>query len=789
MIASEENNDSLYPMYFGVSCAFFALRMLSVADRKDDKWSELHDKMLQGSAQLLGLLVWRVQREGANGEKCKLSQKLDAAEREIEELKKLRHEDAKANEKVVGIFAAQEQSWFTERKKLRQQIGALINELRVLEKKKDESISELNEKLKDMELLARSKDRVLEEDEQKRKELEEKITNAEKIVEELRENAKHEAQEHSNEIRKHKTAFIELVSNQRQLEAELGRAHRQVEATKQELDLLLEQKEESVLFAQKLSVEIVKMRKDLDQKDKILSAMLRKSKSDTAEKQMLLKEVKFSKAKRKQAELETERWRAASQSRHERHSLRSMFVSQANSRLAASSGARGKTSSSPTVECDHLELKKDPDAFSPLSDYLSTEVNEEQADGKRLEGWVRLEAEKYANVIEKRHHLELEAFAEQMRLKDEKLEGYHWRLLSMEIESKRLQSHVEGLNHETSQLRHDNMKLEALLFEREEELHSLKEQFVSQLKSFSCHNTILTSSLHDPALTHDAIWSKDKSVKRRPKEKEKETETGSVEMAQGKGTDMEEKTPSSKESKNVKLVQSPEKEMDEENDAATDNPIQEKRVSLVEVDTVEKVASSSQSLRNTNNSPWRMNLHALGVSYKLKRLKQQLLMLERFTGKSGEDTSNDDGMKGLLLLISLLNKQVGRYQSLQGKIDDICKRLHETGPEISPEDSSTAKRRGDTKTLEHFLEETFQLQRYIVSTGQKLMEVQSKIASGFVEFTEELDKSACFDKKRFADSLRTLFQEVQRGLEVRIARIIGDLGGTLACEGMIHLGR
>lgn len=784
LIASEEKSDSLYPMYFGVSCAFFALRMLSVGDRKDDKWSELHDKMLQGSAQLLGLLVWRVQREGANGEKCKLSQKLDAAEREIEELKKLRHEDAKANEKVVGIFAAQEQSWFTERKMLRQQIGVLINELRVLEKKKDESISELNEKLKDMELLVRSKDRVLEEDEQKRKELEEKITIAEKIVEESRENAKQEAQEHSNEIRKHKTAFIELVSNQRQLEAELGRAHRQVEATKQELDLVLERKEESVLFAQKLSVEIVKMRKDLDQKEKILSAMLRKSKSDTSEKQMLLKEVKFSKAKRKQAELETERWKAASQSRHERHSLRSIFVSQANLRLAASSGARGKTTTSPTVECEHLELKKDPDVFSPLSDYYSAEGTEEQADGKRLEGWVRLEAEKYATVIEKRHHLELEAFAEQMRLKDEKLEGYHWRLLSREIESKRLQSHLEGLNHEMSQLRHDNMKLEALLFEREEELHSLKEQFVSQLKSFSCQNTILTSSLHDPALTHDVIWSKDKTVKRRPKEKEKETETSSMEMVRGKGTDKEE------ESENVKLVQSPEKQIDGEKDAAIDSPNQQEKVSLVEVDTVEKVASSSQSLSNTNNSPWRVDLHALGVSYKLKRLKQQLLMLERFTGNCGEDTeSNDGGMKGLLLLISLLNKQVGRYQSLQGKIDDICKRLHETGPEISPEGSSIPKKRGDTKTLEHFLEETFQLQRYIVSTGQKLMEVQSKIASGFVEFTEELDKFACFDKKRFADSLRTLFQEVQRGLEVRIARIIGDLGGTLACEGMIHLRR
>lgn len=114
---------------------------------------------------------------------------------------------------------------------------------------------------------------------------------------------------------------------------------------------------------------------------------------------------------------------------------------------------------------------------------------------------------------------------------------------------------------------------------------------------------------------------------------------------------------------------------------------------------------------------------------------------------------------------------------------------HETDLDMSQGDSSTTRRKGETKTLEHFLEETFQLQRYMVATGQKLMEVQSKIASGFVELTEELGKTASLDKKRFADSLRTLFQEVQRGLEVRISRIIGDLEGTLACEGMIHLRR
>lgn len=70
------------------------------------------------------------------------------------------------------------------------------------------------------------------------------------------------------------------------------------------------------------------------------------------------------------------------------------------------------------------------------------------------------------------------------------------------------------------------------------------------------------------------------------------------------------------------------------------------------------------------------------------------------------------------------------------------------------------------------------------------MEIQSKITSGLVGAAVELDKpTGGFDMNRFADSVRTLFHDVQRGLEVRIARVIGDLEGTLACEGMIRLRR
>lgn len=98
---------------------------------------------------------------------------------------------------------------------------------------------------------------------------------------------------------------------------------------------------------------------------------------------------------------------------------------------------------------------------------------------------------------------------------------------------------------------------------------------------------------------------------------------------------------------------------------------------------------------------------------------------------------------------------------------------------------NAARTKEKTSTLEHFLEETFQLQRYIVATGQKLMEIQSKIVYGFVGIAEEMDKSGGIDMKRFAESIRNLFHEIQRGLEVRTARIIGDLEGTLAREGMI----
>ncbi|XP_048127751.1 cingulin [Rhodamnia argentea] len=808
----EEKVNDWYPMYFGVSCAFFALRLLPGRETDDDKWSEVWNTILHGSAQLLGLLVWKAQKKGTDEGKGALLAKLEMAERERDELKRIRHEDAKANEKVVCIFAAQEQKWFNERKKLQQQIRALSNEVRVIRKKKDEEISGLNERLKEMELLVLSKDKELQEEGLKRKEVEERFKKAENSAEEMREKAKREAKEHASEIWKHKTAFIELVSNQRQIEAEMGRALRQVETTKQELELVLEQKEESELMVQKLSVEIVKMQKDMEQKDDILSAMLRKSKLETAEKQMLLKEIKLSKSKRKQAELETERLRSVSVSKHGGHSLRSMLANQVNLKLEGIYGARklnsgtmgssligkARLQANSLLEYENPDFSGEMEACAPEYDSYSQEQTEAlaiTADVKRLEHWVHSEAEKYATLAEERHHLELNAFVEQMRLKDEKLEAFRWRMLSLEIESKRLRSHVEGLNRDISQLRNTNTKLEALLFAREDELGAFKEQLGSQSNHINFQRPLNDPSIHDPELVEDTIWSEVKIVKRRLGHKEKKGDTSAVKASQDEDAEVIVETALVCQPAEVTKVQSPQKVSEEQEDCGDCVPKREESGTPTDLGTLQNLPSLSRISSKTKSSSWKMDLQALGVSCKIKRLKQQLLMLEKLMGKqerSENVESKDDGPIGIenfLSLVSLLTKQVGRYQSLQEKADDLCKRMHENNLDSTLVDCSATKSRGRTKTLENFLEETFQLQRYVVVTGQKLTEIQLKIAVGFVGAAEELAKYATFDVKRFADGVRTLFQEVQRGLEVRIARIIGDLEGTLACDGITHLRR
>lgn len=111
-------------------------------------------------------------------------------------------------------------------------------------------------------------------------------------------------------------------------------------------------------------------------------------------------------------------------------------------------------------------------------------------------------------------------------------------------------------------------------------------------------------------------------------------------------------------------------------------------------------AGTANKLPLTKTSPvndtcLKMDIQALGVSYKIKRLKQQLVVLENLASSlavmqitnKDENTSTLDGSSdkeidekkqqtnGLLLMQSLLNKQLKRYQSLEEKTDNLCSRM------------------------------------------------------------------------------------------------------------------
>ena len=291
----------------------------------------------------------------------------------------------------------------------------------------------------------------------------------------------------------------------------------------------------------------------------------------------------------------------------------------------------------------------------------------------RLDEWVHSGAEKYHHAVEQQHQLELDAFAEQMQLKEDKLEAYRWKLRSAELESKRLQSQIEGLNQDMSQLRRNNLKLEALLLDREVELKIVKDQIALQLNTLRTQKTKLHMSKPELLVADDTIWSKGSFTKKKPADneqpvkknlltteaaKEEETESVSIDTSATSMSSVEEKDalvhplPACAESSSPELC------------ATNGNEV-----------------AAKLCLNKRDKSPWKGDLHALGVSYKIKRLSQQLIMLDRLTGvqESGEINGNDElgllKMKGFLFLISLLKKQVSRYQSLQERTDDLSRRM------------------------------------------------------------------------------------------------------------------
>ncbi|OIV92943.1 hypothetical protein TanjilG_20605 [Lupinus angustifolius] len=179
---------------------------------------------------------------------------------------------------------------------------------------------------------------------------------------------------------------------------------------------------------------------------------------------------------------------------------------------------------------------------------------------------------------------------------------------------------------------------------------------------------------------------------------------------------------------------------------------------------------SRESVYNTKHfvarreSPWKVDGgDSAGVSSKLKLLEHELLNLEKV------------GKNDLSKVSSLIKKQAKRYEALSETIDDLCRRIA-----IDPSEPSINSE-FRTQTQIELLLEAFRLQQGASETGQKLMELQAEF--GKSHYNDEVRGETTVTRKRSLDSIKNNFKEVQRNLEIWLARIIGDLEGILARDG------
>ncbi|XP_006652036.3 uncharacterized protein LOC102711420 [Oryza brachyantha] len=163
-------------------------------------------------------------------------------------------------------------------------------------------------------------------------------------------------------------------------------------------------------------------------------------------------------------------------------------------------------------------------------------------------------------------------------------------------------------------------------------------------------------------------------------------------------------------------------------------------------------------------SPWKVDVESSGVPAKLQLLEQELINLEKI------------GNGDLSKIPLVMRKQVKRYQTLAGKIDDLCKRMQTSDP-----CDSTLSSEFRTQRQTEYLLEAFHLQHRATETRQKLSALQAETAKG--SFGDELTAEAKMSTRRALSSVRNNFKEIQRSLEIWLARILGDLEGMLARDG------
>ena len=355
----EEEPWPLLAEYFGVALAFAALGALIRGtngkrvseDVKDGTGSPAPQRtalqtMLKGAMERLQYLAQNAQdlqerllecteakevdRNDWDQEKIKFLERIAEAEDEVRELKKRRGEDAKANEKVVRIYATREHGWKSEKKKLRHEIDMLRKDLIRQEASgfcspRDCSRSgvcdecELKERrLIDLEKILKEKEFIIMSamDDARSREAEcvELTSNlaAEKVITaELNEKLKNEmANSAEREL-----VLDEVKDRKEKSECRLVQVEEELGTTKSHLEALSLATEDHSAMTQKLLKELGTLKQESEDKDVMICTILERATVEREEKEDLARELAAVVSGKQTAEAESGRWKRLAEER------------------------------------------------------------------------------------------------------------------------------------------------------------------------------------------------------------------------------------------------------------------------------------------------------------------------------------------------------------------------------------------------------------------------------------------------------------------------------------------
>lgn len=394
----EEEPWPLLAEYFGVALAFAALGALIHGANGSRGKEDVKDSgampqrmalqtMLKGAMERLQYLAQNAQdlherltesteakendRNDWDQEKNIFVRRIADAEEEVKELKTRRLEDAKANEKVVRIYATREHGWKIEKKKLRHEIDMLRKDLISHEASgfcspraslgtgqcnecelKARRLMDLEKKLKEREYMIKTAMENARIKEAECRELTSNLAAEKAITSELNEKLDNEL---ANSTEREKV-LDEVRDREQATECRLANTMEELDSTKAHLEALSSATEDHSEMTQKLLVELATLRQESEDKDVMISTMLERATVEREEKEDLARELATAESGKHIAEAESGRWRRLAEERTRQNLLIEVpDASRSGHRYHRSLGSRSEFEKVADLQKSHVE--------------------------------------------------------------------------------------------------------------------------------------------------------------------------------------------------------------------------------------------------------------------------------------------------------------------------------------------------------------------------------------------------------------------------------------------------